>query len=85
IDCCSTTVLSPAEHDDVQIPETDPKDELEGSPFTEDEEDVSVLTERRSGKQPQFRQETPVDKAQPIAQLSKSDTAEVLAAFRHTN
>ncbi|MCI30709.1 hypothetical protein A2U01_0051920, partial [Trifolium medium] len=67
----NNTILSPVAHNDMQIPENDPRDGQEGSPFTEDEDDVPVLTERRSGKQPQFTQEILVDKTQLVAQLSK--------------
>ncbi|MCI41234.1 hypothetical protein A2U01_0062467, partial [Trifolium medium] len=82
------TVLSPTRNNEEQIPTNnagDPRDGEEASPFTEDEDEIPVLTERRSGKQPQSTQEKPVDKAQPVAQLSGSDIAEVLAALRHTN
>ncbi|MCI25656.1 hypothetical protein A2U01_0046847, partial [Trifolium medium] len=77
-------VLSSVQSNDKQAPESDPRDGQEGSPFTEDE-DVSVLTERRSGKQPQFMQEIPVRKARATELVTKDDIAEVLAALRHTN
>ncbi|MCI43277.1 hypothetical protein A2U01_0064514, partial [Trifolium medium] len=80
------TVMTPAKNNQEEIPVNnagDPRDGEKGYPFTEEEDDVPVITERRAGKQPQFSQEIPVDKAQPIAQLTKSDIAEVLAALRN--
>ncbi|MCI48152.1 hypothetical protein A2U01_0069395, partial [Trifolium medium] len=61
-----------------------PRDGEDASPFTEDEDEVQVLSERQLGKQPQSTQENPVDKAQPIALPSNSDIAAVLAALKHT-
>ncbi|MCI87987.1 hypothetical protein A2U01_0109273, partial [Trifolium medium] len=43
------TVLSPVQNNDAQMPENitgDPRDGEEASPFTEDEDEVQVLTER---------------------------------------
>ncbi|MCI76506.1 hypothetical protein A2U01_0097776, partial [Trifolium medium] len=63
----------------------DPRDGEEASPFKEDEDEVQEITERLLGKHPQFTQEKPVDKTQPIAPSSNADIAEVLAALWHTN
>ncbi|MCI43625.1 hypothetical protein A2U01_0064863, partial [Trifolium medium] len=62
------TVLSPVQNNDEQMPEDivgDPRDGEHASPFTEEEDEFPVLTERQSGKQPQSTQEKPVDKVQP--------------------
>ncbi|MCI72070.1 hypothetical protein A2U01_0093333, partial [Trifolium medium] len=60
------TVLSPVRNTEKLVPETDPSDGLETSLFSEDGEDLQVLTERQTGKRPQETQEIPVDNAQPI-------------------
>ncbi|PNX66431.1 hypothetical protein L195_g055090, partial [Trifolium pratense] len=69
------TILSPV-HDNATTrgPESDPRDGRETS-ISSDEEDVEVLTERRTGKCPQLKQEIPVDNAGQVTTLANSEIA----------
>ncbi|PNX63739.1 hypothetical protein L195_g061778, partial [Trifolium pratense] len=79
------TVLSPVRDNTIAThgPETDSRDGRETS-VSSDEEDVEALTERRTGKRPQFKQETPADNAGQPATLANSEIAALIAALKQT-
>ncbi|CAJ2662458.1 unnamed protein product [Trifolium pratense] len=79
------TVLSPV-RDDTTVargPEADSRDGRETS-LSSDEEDVEVLTDRRMGKRPQFKQETPANNAGQRATLANSEITALIAALKQT-
>ncbi|PNX63620.1 hypothetical protein L195_g061721, partial [Trifolium pratense] len=49
-----------------------------------EEEDVEVLTDRRTGKRPQPTQEILVDNAGQVTTLANSDIAALIAALKQT-
>ncbi|MCI59150.1 hypothetical protein A2U01_0080405, partial [Trifolium medium] len=51
----------------------------------EDRDDVPILTERQREKRPQFARETPVDRAQPPALITREDITNLITALRSTN
>ncbi|PNX70896.1 hypothetical protein L195_g057852, partial [Trifolium pratense] len=79
------TVLSSVRDDTTTTrgPESDPRDGRETS-VSSDEEDVEVLTKRRTGKRPQFKQETPVNNTEQPATLANSEIAALIAALKQT-
>ncbi|MCI80292.1 hypothetical protein A2U01_0101563, partial [Trifolium medium] len=70
-------VLTPVGNEQEQVPVDntgDPRDGRETSVSSdEDGEGVQTLTKRQREKRPQFTRETPVDKAQPPALITRVD------------
>ncbi|MCI82683.1 hypothetical protein A2U01_0103957, partial [Trifolium medium] len=57
----------------------DPRDGRETSLSSDEEgDDVPILTERQREKRPQFARETPVDRAQPPALITREDIANLI-------
>ncbi|MCI68884.1 hypothetical protein A2U01_0090145, partial [Trifolium medium] len=64
----------------------DPRDGRETSLSSdEDGKGVQVLTERQREKCPQSTQETPVDRDQPPALITRGDIVNLITALRSTN
>ncbi|MCI92536.1 hypothetical protein A2U01_0113832, partial [Trifolium medium] len=57
----------------------------ETSLSSDDGEGVQILSERQLEKLPQSTQEIPVDRAQPLAPITREDVANLLTALRRTN
>ncbi|MCI41805.1 hypothetical protein A2U01_0063039, partial [Trifolium medium] len=55
------------------------------SPFTEDEDEVQVITERQAGKQPQKPPQNSAKKTQQDPSPSALDITALLATLRQTN
>ncbi|CAJ2646924.1 unnamed protein product [Trifolium pratense] len=79
------TVLSPVRDNTTAAhgPESDSRDRRETS-LSSDEEDVEVATDRRTGKRPQFKQETPANNAGQPTTLANSEIAALIAALKQT-
>ncbi|KAK2416133.1 hypothetical protein QL285_038556 [Trifolium repens] len=74
------TVLSPV----IQpVPESDPRDGHETALSSEEDDDLQILTARKSGKRPQNTQEIPVVSAQPADQ--KTYFQRILALLEKNN
>ncbi|MCI88548.1 hypothetical protein A2U01_0109835, partial [Trifolium medium] len=51
----------------------------------EEGDGVPVLTERQREKYPQFTQDSPADRAQPPALITRKDITNLIIALRSTN
>ncbi|MCI49050.1 hypothetical protein A2U01_0070293, partial [Trifolium medium] len=77
---------TPVGNNQEQIPVDNTGDPRDGREISlSSDEDVQVLTARRTEKRPQSTQEIPVDRAQPPAPITREDIANLITDLRSTN